>query len=68
VSFYTVLESAARRGEVAIGYRTAVPTPKAPFGVRVNPPKSERVSFGEDDRIIVLAAGASGLLPLISAA
>ncbi|HZO16243.1 MAG TPA: potassium transporter TrkA [Polyangiaceae bacterium] len=68
VSFYTVLESAARRGEVAIGYRTAVPTAKAPFGVRVNPPKSERISFNEDDRIIVLAAGASGLLPLISAA
>ena len=58
VRFYTVVEAARRRGEVAIGYarrRAATAEPKNPDGVVVNPRKAERVTFGLDDRVIVLA-------------
>jgi voltage-gated potassium channel Kch len=57
VNFYTVLESAARRNEVAIGYRihaNASDHTKA-YGVVVNPNKSAAVTFTEADRIIVIA-------------
>lgn len=55
--FYTLLESAAERGETAIGYRKHVLTndPKSMYGVVVNPDKAERVTFEEEDRVIVLA-------------
>jgi voltage-gated potassium channel Kch len=58
VGFYTVLEAARRRGEVAFGYRLRQHThdPARAYGVRVNPPKREGVTFGELDRIIVAAA------------
>ena len=57
VSFYTVVEVARRRGEVAIGYRLAAATydPAQSYGVRVNPDKSDLVTFGPQDRIVVLA-------------
>jgi hypothetical protein len=57
VNFYTVLESARRRGEVAIGYRLADLAYEAAYayGVFVNPKKSETLTFSVDDRIIVLA-------------
>jgi voltage-gated potassium channel Kch len=57
VSFYTVVEAARRRGEVAIGYRIEAfgkDAAKA-YGVAVNPAKSEKVTFAEADRVIVLA-------------
>ena len=57
VNFYTVLESARQRGEVAIGYRLhelAFNAEKA-YGVKLNPLKSQSVTFGQEDRIIVLA-------------
>jgi len=59
VAFYTVVEAARRRGEVAIGYRSAALSgdAKASYGVRVNPPKADRVTFAEGDRVIVLAEG-----------
>jgi ion channel POLLUX/CASTOR len=53
LDFYTVLESAARRGEAAIGYRLASGGPD--FGVKVNPKKSDELRFAEGDAIIVLA-------------
>lgn len=56
-NFYTVLESARRRGEIAIGYRIKAQAndgDKA-YGVRVNPKKSSMVTFSEWDRIIVIA-------------
>lgn len=53
MSYWHVVESARRRGEVAIGYRTA--GNGNGDGVRVNPPKSASVSFGAEDRIIVVA-------------
>ena len=59
VSFGTVVEAARRRGEVAIGYRSAAfsADAKASYGVRVNPPKADRVTFADGDRVIVLAEG-----------
>jgi len=57
VTFYTVVESARRRGEVAIGYRLKAESGDADRarGVHLNPRKGERVAFTDADRIIVLA-------------
>lgn len=57
VNFYTVVESARRQGEVAIGYRSRAAGSDAAhgWGVVVNPDKSSLVTFGDDDRVIVLA-------------
>jgi hypothetical protein len=56
-TFRTIVESARRRGEVAIGYRTGADSTDASvaFGVRVNPPKSHPISAVEGDRVVVLA-------------
>lgn len=56
-NFYTVLESARRRGETAIGYRIArqAHDAKHAYGVRLNPLKTDTIMFAPDDRIIVLA-------------
>lgn len=57
VNFYTVIESAARRGEVAIGYRLKALAGDAAnaYGVILNPDKTALISFSPEDRIIVLA-------------
>jgi voltage-gated potassium channel Kch len=57
VNFYTVTASAGRRGEVAVGYRLRreADDPQQMHGIHLNPPKSSRITFSEDDRIIVLA-------------
>ncbi len=57
VNFYTVLESARKRGETAIGYRIGeyAYDASASYGVKVNPKKSEKISFSADDKVIVLA-------------
>lgn len=57
VDFYTVIEAAAQRGETAIGYRKVEHSQNADkaYGVVVNPKKSEKIAFSEEDRIIVLA-------------
>lgn len=57
VSFYTVLESAAELGQTAIGYRISSQSsnPDVHFGVKINPKKSDSVTFSEEDFIIVLA-------------
>ncbi len=52
VDFYTVLESARRKGELAIGYRSMG---TAGDTIRVNPAKSEKRTYGDNDMIIVLA-------------
>jgi Trk K+ transport system NAD-binding subunit len=56
-TFRTIVESARRRGEVAIGYRTAADSTdaSAAFGVRVNPPKSQPINAVDGDRVVVLA-------------
>ncbi len=57
VNFYTIVESARRRGEVAIGYRIIEHAHNAAeqYGIVVNPPKSEKVTFGANDLVIVVA-------------
>ncbi len=57
VNFYTVVEAARRRGEVAMGYRiTSLANDAArSYGITVNPDKSLPITFAEWDRIIVLA-------------
>jgi voltage-gated potassium channel Kch len=56
-TFRTLVESAKRRGEVAIGYRTAALAhdATAAFGVAVNPAKSSPITAAEGDRVVVLA-------------
>jgi voltage-gated potassium channel Kch len=57
VNFYTVLEAARLRGEVAVGYRLGAETgnPGTSYGVRLNPEKSQSIKFAEQDSLIVLA-------------
>lgn len=57
MNFYTVLESAARKNEVAIGYRviSQAKTADAQYGVVLNPKKSEEFELGENDMVIVLS-------------
>ena len=57
VNFYTVVESAARRGEIAIGYKLDENEnkPEISYGVMVNPDKSKLVTFTEGDKVVVLA-------------
>ncbi len=58
-TFATVCEAAMRRNEIAIGYRLAKSArdPAAAYGVRVNPPKRDKVKFSSTDHVIVLAEG-----------
>ena len=57
VSFYTVVEAARRRGEAAIGYRikALAGDPERAYGVKVNPKKSDKITFTDQDRIVVVA-------------
>ncbi|GAB1821521.1 CASTOR/POLLUX-related putative ion channel [Herbidospora sp. RD11066] len=56
VTFATVIESARRRGETAIGYRRAARVNEPPhFGVVLNPAKSAELVFEAGDKVIVLA-------------
>ena len=52
VDSYTLAESAARKGEIYIGYRL-VDKPQA--NVIVNPQKEETIVFGQHDQIVVIA-------------
>ncbi len=57
INFYTVLESAARKNEVAIGYRNIAKARLAEeqYGVVLNPKKSIEFTLEENDRVIVLS-------------
>ncbi len=57
LNFYTVVEAAGRRGEIAIGYRvkSEASNPHKSYGVHLNPNKSQPITLAEDDRLIVLA-------------
>jgi voltage-gated potassium channel Kch len=57
VNFYTLLEAARQRQEIAIGYRLLDEVQDAAkgFGIHLNPRKSESISFSAGDRLIVLA-------------
>lgn len=52
VDSYTLAESAARKGEVYIGYRHIGETKS---NVVVNPKKDAQIIFGEQDQIVVIA-------------
>lgn len=52
VSGYTLIESAAQKGEIYVGYRKMAPVP---CDVVVNPLKNELVTFSEEDLVIVIA-------------
>ncbi len=58
-SFATLCEAALRRNEIAIGYRLGNQGRDADraYGVRVNPSKRDKVRFGDNDHVIVLAEG-----------
>ncbi len=53
----TLIEAAQSRGEIAIGYRIHAQSfdSGTNYGVVLNPAKSHRVTFADDDRIIVIA-------------
>ncbi|MET7326681.1 TrkA C-terminal domain-containing protein [Nonomuraea sp. NPDC005650] len=56
VHFSTVVESARRRGETAIGYRNALARNDPPhYGIVLNPDKSVPVVLNKGDSVIVLA-------------
>jgi len=57
MNFYTILESAARKNEVAIGYRIISNAKVADeqYGVVLNPKKSEEFELAADDMVIVLS-------------
>jgi voltage-gated potassium channel Kch len=57
LNFYTLLEAARRRNEVAIGYRLLADANEAAlgYGLHINPRKSDLVTFSEGDRVVVLA-------------
>jgi ion channel POLLUX/CASTOR len=57
INFYTVVEAARSRGHVALGYKLAAHMGDAAqaYGVVVNPDKSSKVTFNQDDRIVVVA-------------
>ncbi len=56
-NFFTIVESAKRRNETAIGYRNMNKSndPDSAFGVLINPDKSKRFTLNIGDKVIVLA-------------
>jgi voltage-gated potassium channel Kch len=57
IDFYTIIESAQRKGQTAIGYRImeqAHDNTKA-YGIVLNPLKSTELTFDANDKLIVLA-------------
>ncbi|MFJ5224443.1 potassium transporter TrkA [Streptomyces sp. NPDC088400] len=55
-NFATVIESARRRGETAIGYRLARRSDEPPlYGVYLNPSKTAPLALDEGDTVVVLA-------------
>jgi voltage-gated potassium channel Kch len=57
IDFHTVIESAARKGETAIGYKIDAQSKDASkaYGVKVSPVKSAALKFTAKDKVIVLA-------------
>ncbi|MBI3437669.1 MAG: hypothetical protein HY054_03270 [Proteobacteria bacterium] len=57
VDFYTIIEACRRRGETAFGYCRPRGDKANPSGVKLNPDKSETLSYKTGDYIVVLARG-----------
>lgn len=56
-NFYTLMEAASQKGHTAIGYRLLAfeHDPAKAYGISINPVKSEKIRFTEDDKVIVLS-------------
>jgi hypothetical protein len=56
-NFYTPLESAKRKNQIAIGYRISkyAQDSKKNFGIVLNPSKSQKIDFSANDSLIVIA-------------
>lgn len=56
-NFYSIIHSASQRKEVAFGYIKSkyMDDPSNSYGVVLNPTKSEEITFGDDDKIIVIS-------------
>jgi hypothetical protein len=52
VDFYTISEIAKKRNEIAVGYKKVDGTE---IKIITNPKKSDKVSFSEEDYLIVIA-------------
>jgi hypothetical protein len=57
LNFYTVLEAASRKNDVAFGYKIIAEEniSSKNFGAYINPEKSLVISFSPGDRLIVLS-------------
>lgn len=57
VDFFTVLESAKRQNQIAIGYRIMAKqyNKELCYGIVLNPLKTKKITFCSEDKIIVLA-------------
>lgn len=57
LDFYTVLEAAAQKNEIAVGYRIVSQSQDSDkhYGCAINPKKSEKFVLSAEDKIIVLA-------------
>ncbi|MCL4416661.1 MAG: potassium transporter TrkA [Actinobacteria bacterium] len=57
VNFYTILEAAGRKNDLAIGFRIAAEEnfEEKNFGIYINPDKSSLFEFTEDDSLILLS-------------
>ena len=57
LNFYTIVEAAKARGEIAIGYRQSTHASNAAeqYGVRLNPNKAQSFTLNENDLVIVVA-------------
>ena len=57
VNFYTLVESARRKDEIALGYRIGAyaDDPDQTFGIVLNPKKSETYLYQQHDQVIVLS-------------
>lgn len=57
INFYTAMESARRKSQVALGYRKVSLSydAAASYGVVINPEKSGRVTFEPGDKLLILS-------------
>lgn len=57
VNFYTIIEAARRKGEIAFGYKIGAEADNGHVsnGVHINPKKSDLIKFDKNDCIIVAA-------------
>ena len=57
VNFYTVLEAASRKNDLAIGYKIISEENNSikNFGIYLNPDKSQAINFSAGDSVIVLS-------------